>query len=374
MTTLPSTRRELRRLRLAASGLAAAKAASPADAVGRLLAVQAQNAAGAAWSIGQRTVGGTESGVRAAIAGRGLVLTWTMRGTQHLVRAVDAAWLVPLLGPRANAQQAGLRRAAGVSEEILDRCTRAVAEALSGGPAARSVLVKVLATAGGLTDSAAASHVLRFLAQSQVIVFAPPAGKTATFELYARVISPAAPLPRDDALATLAVRYVQGHGPVRAQDLAWWSGLTLRDARRAFEVAGDRITPLTAAEPARGEDRWWVAPELLEEQETGRSGGVRLLPGFDEYHIGYADRDLIMAAEHRAVVGPAKNGLFRNVLLVDGRIAGIWERNGSTVDVEPFLMPGRRDVDSDPVGLDPAELERAVQEYGSFRESPGNGS
>ena len=42
------------------------------------------------------------------------------------------------------------------------------------------------------------------------------------------------PLERPDALARLARRYLAGHGPADAPDLARWAGITLGDARIAF--------------------------------------------------------------------------------------------------------------------------------------------
>ncbi|WIB08008.1 crosslink repair DNA glycosylase YcaQ family protein [Arthrobacter sp. zg-Y820] len=70
---------------------------------------------------------------------------------------------------------------------------------------------------------------------------------------------------------------------------------------------------------------------------------VHLLPGFDEFHIGYADRGPILASEHQAFVGPGKNGLFRSPVVVDGVVAGIWsasERKGN-IDVDVSLFPDR---------------------------------
>ena len=44
---------------------------------------------------------------------------------------------------------------------------------------------------------------------------------------------------RDEALATLAPRYFRSHGPALVADFAWWSGLTVRDAKAAIAL----VTP-----------------------------------------------------------------------------------------------------------------------------------
>ena len=64
-------------------------------AVRHLGAVQAQDYAGALWSIGQRS-GATRAEVEAAIARRDIVRTWPMRGTLHFVPAEDARWMLAL--------------------------------------------------------------------------------------------------------------------------------------------------------------------------------------------------------------------------------------------------------------------------------------
>ena len=69
-------------------------------------------------------------------------------------------------------------------------------------------------------------------------------------------------------------------------------------------------------------------------------GAVRLLPAFDQYVVGAprGDGDVVPAAERARVYRP--QGWLSPVVLVDGRIAGVWshERKGARliVEVEPF--------------------------------------
>jgi hypothetical protein len=95
-----------------------------------------------------------------------------------------------------------------------------------------------------------------------------------TFALVDERMPPTRERTRDEALAELAGRYVAGHGPAQDIDLSWWSGLTLRDARRAsrrphrtdrdhrgrsFRVAGDSVSGPRSA-PVRANRP--PAPEL----------------------------------------------------------------------------------------------------------------
>jgi hypothetical protein len=74
------------------------------------------------------------------------------------------------------------------------------------------------------------------------------------------------------------------------------------------------------------------------------TGTVALLPAFDQYVVA-APRETspVLAGEHKARVYRPQ-GWLSPVLLVDGRIEGVWrhERRGGrlTVVVEPFGNPG----------------------------------
>jgi winged helix DNA-binding protein len=69
-------------------------------------------------------------------------------------------------------------------------------------------------------------------------------------------------------------------------------------------------------------------------------GAVRLLPAFDQYVVGAprGDGDVVPAAERARVYRP--QGWLSPVVLVDGRMAGVWshERRGDrlAVAIEPF--------------------------------------
>jgi hypothetical protein len=53
---------------------------------------------------------------------------------------------------------------------------------------------------------------------------------------------------------------------------------------------------------------------------------VYLLPGFDEYMLGYTDRSAVLEATHTQKITPGNNGMFSSTLVIDGRVAGTWKR------------------------------------------------
>jgi hypothetical protein len=116
--------------------------------------------------------------------------------------------------------------------------------------------------------------------------------------------------PREDALARLAARYLDGFGPAERDDLRAWSGLPARDVEAAWAAA-------PAVSPARG----------------GGEPSVRLLPAFDTYLLGYRERPV--PAEHAARVRPG-GGIIRPTVVVDGVVAGTWRLDGDSVVVDAF--------------------------------------
>ena len=90
-------------------------------------------------------------------------------------------------------------------------------------------------------------------------------------------------LSRDEALQTLAERYFTSHGPASVRDFANWTGLSLTDARTALQLAKSWLASIESSG-----DELWMSSALDEPAELSHS--VHLLPGFDEYLLGYRDR------------------------------------------------------------------------------------
>ena len=78
-----------------------------------------------------------------------------------------------------------------------------------------------------------------------MIASGPRRGKQSTYALLDERAPRGRTLARDEALAELAGRYFASHGPALPQDFAWWSGLTVGDARRGIESASPRLASAT---------------------------------------------------------------------------------------------------------------------------------
>jgi hypothetical protein len=241
----------------------------------------------------------------------------------------------------------------GIDQHVIDKAIPLAHEVLAGRQLTRHDLAAELADRGIrlAADPAAATHLLLALSCRGVTCRAGDRGRDSTFALLDDWV-PSAPAP-PDPVAELARRYFRAFSPATAADFTTWSGLPSGAAIRAIrneltEVRfdGRRGWTLGAVEPVQG---------------------LRLLPMFDNYLLGYRDRTAMLdPARHLQVyVG----GIIKPTVVCDGRVIGIWrlERSArserpATIRVEPFERLTRRhrvELERERAGIE-SFLARAV--------------
>jgi hypothetical protein len=306
-------------LRLAAQQIASRSCTTPAAVIAHLTAMQAQDYRGALWSIGLRIPNATSADVERAIADRQIVRTWPMRGTLHFVAADDVRWMLRLLTPRIIKGGAGRRRQIGLDDAAFAHSRKLFTKALrDGNSLTRDEMHDVLERAKISTEDQRGYHILARLSMDGLLCFAEPRGKQHTFALLDEWIPTSRILDRDESLAELASRYFRSHGPATARDFAWWSGLTLGDARAGIALAA----PSLADETING------VPYIVSRASahaTDAERGIFLLPGFDELLLGYTDRTASLGPAHAQRVVPGGNGVFKPTIVSNGRVVGTWK-------------------------------------------------
>lgn len=307
--------------RLAAQGLAGTPAATPHAVVERLLAVQAQDARAFRLAIRSRSVGLAATDVDAALGRRELVVSWLNRGTLHLVAAADLPWLHALTAPRLATSTARRLRQEGVGPADAERGVRVIAEAVRGGPQPPSALRTLLDRAGVPTAGQAVVHLLGAATIAGHVVRGPVLDGEHAFVDVRAWLGEHAPVVREDALARLARRYLVGHGPASADDLAYWSGLPLGDARRGLATIAEETEP------------WEDGRVALAAAPSPGIPAPRLLGAFDPVLHGWRSRAPIVGDDETGVV--TSNGIFRPTALVDGRVVATWGLAGGLVAIRP---------------------------------------
>ena len=333
--------------RLGAQRLVGAPLATPAAVVGHLGAVQSQLPDMALWAIGRRC-GATLAEVSASFERGDFVRTHVLRPTWHDVLREDLRDLLAITGPRIERITAsGTLKRFGLTAEGMATAAAVVIEAVvADGPLTRAEIGRRLDAAGFPNVNNALAHHVMNAELSGRIHNGPSQGKQPT---YASAELPESGRTEDERLAWIAETYGRGHGPFRDKDLAWWTSLTLTQARRAIELAG------LAAVELNGEIHFTTEPPV--EVDVPRA---LLLANFDEF-ISYA-RD---PEDYAELGGRDWSILMRStgLLFVDGAVAGSWTRRVRRDDVDIRVETGR------PLGRQVrAAVETEAQRYGAFVE------
>ena len=345
--------------RLANQRVTGEKFEKPEDVVRWMGALQAQDYGQAVWAIGARTRSATLADVERALEEAKIIRTWPMRGTIHFVPPENARWMLNLSATRMLAADGRRMAQLDLTVDIMARCRDLFIDALSGGKRlSRPEMMALLEGAGISTQGQRGYHILWYLAQSGVICVGPMEGKQQTFALLDEWAPGSRDLPREEALAELARRYFTSHGPATVHDFAWWAGITVTEARLGLDGA----KPALIAETVEGKEYWLPADTRTPALDNGP--GVVLLPGFDEYLLGYKDRGAVLAAEHAQKIVPGNNGIFRPMIVIGGQVVGTWARRltkkAAQVTLQPFVP-----LD----GTDDQVIE-AARAYASFVELP----
>ncbi len=332
------TAAEALRLRLAALLLREHPSGAPPDVAGVVEwfgAMQAQDLASAMWSLGLRLPGSTAAGIQDALERREALRTWPMRGTVHLVPPRDARWMLALTGERALHGVAARRATLGLTEAMADKGVDALAAALRGRRLTRAECVQVLTDAGVTATGQIGYHMLWYASQRGVTCIAPNVGKEQTFVLLAEWAPEQATPSREEALGILTLRYFRSHGPAARQDLARWAGLTAAEVREGIAAAGAALSTV------RVDGAEMVAGSALLGRPLADLDDVLVLPGFDEYLLGYKDRSMMLDDAHKQAIIPGGNGVFQSTIVRAGRVVGTWKRTvgakAVTVDARPLV-------------------------------------
>jgi len=320
-----------------------------AGVVRHLGAAQAQDLPGALTSLALRTAARSRADAVAACDAGAVVRSWPMRGTLHAVPAEDLGWMLPLGTPRPRAQAARRRGELGLTDADVDRAREL---ALPAVPATRAGLFAVWEDAGLAPAKGRGYHLLAELAQTGVLCFGPfdrgdikgstpmgqrgsptdPVGEPLIVDV-ARWIPAPRHFERDEALGEWARRYFRSHGPAPAGEFALWTGLPAADARTAVALARPDLATMDVdgteylLDPA--------VPDLLAAHRR-EALGVHLLPGFDEFVLGYRRRDDVLDPAHRDRIVPGGNGVFRATVVHRGRITGTWTATRARPEVTPI--------------------------------------
>jgi hypothetical protein len=274
---------------------------------------------------------------------RRLVKSWAMRGTLHLLRSDEYPLWQAGLGTYEHYLKPAWFKGFGVTRAELDKLIASISRALDGRTLTRDELAARVAK---ITKSDALAEKLRESWGAMLkpasfqghLCFGPNKGRNVTFARPDQWLG----LRESDAidptraLEEITRRFLSAYGPATREDFARWWSVSPATAGRLISGLGGEVAPA-------GLDggKYWALTESLDEiRAASPTRSVRLLPGFDPYVIGSTiHASKLMTGDFKARVHRPQ-GWVSPVLLVDGRIDGVWrhDRKGKrlVVDIEPF--------------------------------------
>ena len=246
--------------------------ADPADVVRLLTCVQAQDAPLARYSLGLRTAGATDDGVREALDSGRIVRTHVLRPTWHFVATEDLRWILRLTSAKVESGMAARHRQLELDPATVERAHAELADVLAGGRhLTRPEVSAAFGEAGLPSASDQVGHLLLVAELRGVVCSGRLRGRDHTYALVDEVVPAAPERPRDDAVRELVLRFFAGHGPAAVTDLARWTTLTQADVKAALADLGERLSTTSVDGLTL-----WFDPEPV--ARSARAGGRSCSP------------------------------------------------------------------------------------------------
>jgi uncharacterized protein YcaQ len=325
---------------------------------GRIGGLHAQLMSSAELTLHARVEGLEREAVAEALwEERSLVKLWAMRGTLHLLPAAELDTWLGALATYDHYLKPVWLRGFEITEEQLEQLIEAIGESLDGELRTREELGAAVARVTRSPELEAKVQgswgpYLKPASFRGRLCFGPSDGQRVRFTRPDSWLGRELALPEPaEALREVTRRHLGAFGPAAREDLARWWGVQPAQGGRMLNALGEQV----AAVDVEGTAGWMLrehAEEAAAEEPLERL--VRLLPGFDMWVIG-ASRDaaaLLDPAEKKRVY--RNQGWISPVLLVNGRMEGVWkhERKGKrlTMTIEPFgRLPSwaRADVEAE---------------------------
>ena len=323
------TPRKLNRATLGRQMLLRRESLEVADAVRRVVALQAQQPASPYLALWNRLADFDPADLDAAFADRVVVKATLMRITLHAVHAEDWPEFHNAMVPRLRAARlADLRLpSSGLSiadaDALLPHLATFAARPRTGAEVQDMLEARFGERRNGVWWA------LRTFAPVQ---HAPTGGPWSYHPPSSFIAAQGASGPEShgQSVQSLVLRYLRGFGPASAQDIAQFTFLMRGVVLQAVNALGDRVERL---EGPGGATLFDVPGALLPPEDT--VARPRMLPMWDSILLAYADRSRVVPPEYRQVIF-RRNGDVLPALLVDGYVAGVWRPVEAGIEATAF--------------------------------------
>ncbi len=343
---------EIKEKRLSNHALTQTPFQTPEDVVSWFGAVQSQDYPGACWALSQRLNFLSNERIETAFNQGKILRTHVMRPTWHFVTAEDIRWMLELTGNRVKRMMGTYNKALGLDDKVFEKSNGIIEKELQDNNyLTRNELGDLLKKHGISWQGNGLAHIVMYAELDAIICSGPKKGKQHTYGLVSERAPQAKSMQRDHALKELARRYFQSHGPAQLTDFVWWSGLLTTDAKKGIELHKSM-----KYEIVDGKTYYFFNAPF-----HNLTKKIYLLPNYDEYTVAYRDRELLTEHVDKTKLDFRQNSLFNNVIVIDGKIQGVWRRTikPKRVEVEARLF---RNLNS----IEQTQLSSSLEEYAHF--------
>lgn len=313
------THHEISHYRLVSQKIYETSSNSPEEIVHHLGAMQAQDYAMAKWAIGSRCEA-TEKEVEEAVDSAKIIRTHILRPTWHLVSAEDIYWMLDLSGPQVQKMTISAAKKYGYDVRMLNQINSRIEKLLAGNNhLTRDQIMQELNIKKGSNQDFLAAAIMMHAELDGFVCNGKMKGKQITYALLEeRVSKPKTKLTKEEALAKLALRYFESHGPATLLDFSWWSGFPPTTCKLALSAIELQLNSVEIENQI-----YWFKKDISD--ETNFRESVHFLPAFDEILISYKTREASILLEHQPQAF-TNNGIFKPIILENGRVIGTWKR------------------------------------------------
>lgn len=299
---------------------------------------QVMSAAEMAWWVRNHTL--RREDIQTALwQNRTLIKTYALRGTLHILTTEDFPIYLSALQRSHVERTRKFMMRFGLSVKEIDKLSAVTMALLQAGPLSQGELTEQIKLRLGKKVREATAvfwNIFRPSFCEGLICYGPPRGQEVTFIRLDQWLPPQKEWPELEARQILLRRYLRAYGPATPQDFSRWTGIAMSEVKAVFASLMDELVEVQSTN-ANG----FVLREdvvHLHNYKLARPT-LRLLPSFDPYLLGHADKSLLVDSQNYKRVYRSQ-GWLSHVVLLNGKAIGVWTYTRRSkfwsLAIEPF--------------------------------------
>ena len=149
-------------------------------------------------------------------------------------------------------------------------------------------------------------------------------------------------------------RYFRSRGPATIQDMAYWSGLTMKEIQEGVQALGTEFRQVT------GKNGTLIYADDIDHANMNAKATF-LIPDYDEYGMSYKNRGAFhLRREGRTDIRTEGNAAI-HFIVVNGKYAGNWTRS-----IEKNIVKVKTKSTSKLSAIAEARLNSGIRKYENF--------